>query len=74
MISPSEVLRRWFRDESAQATTEYILILSVIVSIALLVIRDLVQPILKAFTDHLSKNIEEKMFKPESMHQSPFHP
>jgi Flp pilus assembly pilin Flp len=64
--------RRFWRDESAQATIEYVLILSVLVAIALLLIRDLIRPILTRFTDSLSKAIEEKMFKPGSMHRSPF--
>jgi Flp pilus assembly pilin Flp len=65
-------LRRFFRDESAQATIEYVLILSVLVAIALLLIRDLLRPILTRFTDNLSQAIEERMFKPGSMHRSPF--
>jgi Flp pilus assembly pilin Flp len=75
---PRRFVRRWasqfVRDTSGQATTEYVLILAVIVTIALLVIRDLVQPLLARFTESISKTIEEKMFKPGSMHKSPFRP
>jgi Flp pilus assembly pilin Flp len=72
LLNRNPGLRRFLRDESGQATIEYVLILSVLVSIALLLIRDLLRPILTRFTDSLSKAIEERMFKPGSMHRSPF--
>jgi hypothetical protein len=65
---------RLARDDEAQATTEYVLILAVVVGIAILVARELVGPALKALTDGISRLIEEKMFKPDSMHRSPFRP
>lgn len=66
-------MRRFLGDEAAQATTEYILILSVLVLIAILVVRDLIRPVLAAFTDSLSKIITEQLFKEGgSMHRSPF--
>ena len=46
---------RLFADEDAQATTEYVLILAVLVSLAILLVRDLIRPILAQFTDNLSK-------------------
>ena len=65
----------FWKDENAQATTEYVLVLSVLVALALLLVRDLIRPILSQFTDSLSKIIEEKMFKDRAtMHQSPFRP
>lgn len=66
-------MRRFFADETAQATTEYILILAVLVSLAILLIRDLIRPILTQFNDSLSKAITEKLFKDEgTLHRSPF--
>ena len=64
--------RRFHVDESAQATIEYVLILSVLVTIAILLIRDLVRPVIDRLSDSLNQIIEEKMFKPGSMHRSPF--
>jgi len=64
---------RFFADEEAQATTEYILILAVLVSLAILLVRDLIRPILAQFTDNLSTIITEQLFKDGgSMHRSPF--
>lgn len=67
--------RSFLVDERAQATTEYVLILAVLVSLAILLVRDLIRPVLSQFTDTLSKTITEKMFKDgKSMHRSPFKP
>lgn len=66
-------MRGFLADEEAQATTEYILILSVLVLLAILLVRDLIRPILTTFTDSLSKIITEELFKDGgSMHRSPF--
>lgn len=68
-------MRAFLADERAQATTEYVLILAVLVTLAILVVRDLIRPILARFTDSLSKAITDKMFKDGgTMHQSPFSP
>ncbi|MBS1961498.1 MAG: hypothetical protein JST04_04735 [Bdellovibrionales bacterium] len=68
-------MREFLADEKAQATTEYVLILAVLVTLAILVVRDLIRPILARFTDSLSKTITEKMFKDGgTMHTSPFSP
>ncbi len=65
-------IRDFAAEESAQATTEYVLILAVLVSIALLLVRDLIRPILATFTDSISDAIENGMFNPDSMHRLPF--
>lgn len=67
------LLGRFLTEDSAQATTEYILILSVLVGIAIVLVRDLIRPVFAKLTDTLSKMVEEKMFQPGSMHRSPFH-
>ena len=67
------MMRSFFVEENAQATTEYVLILAVLVSLAILLVRDLIRPILARFTDSLSNAINEQMFKGgSSMHRSPF--
>ena len=66
-----KTLWRFLRDEKAQATTEYILILAVLVSIAILLIRDLIRPTLDRISTSLTKRIDE-LFKPGAMHRSPF--
>ncbi len=63
---------RFLRDESGQGATEYVLILAVLVSIALLLVRDLIRPILAAFTDSITEAIEGGMFNPDAMHTLPF--
>lgn len=54
--------QRFFRDESAQATIEYILILSVVVGIALVAFRVL-RPRLRAWADALSRRIDDTLFR-----------
>jgi Flp pilus assembly pilin Flp len=64
---------RFLFDEEAQATTEYILILAVMVTIAIVVVRDLIKPVLEAFRSTISKSITDQMFRDsKGMHQSPF--
>ncbi len=65
-------MRSFHRDETAQATTEYILILAVMVTIAIVLVRDLLRPILARFTESISDAIEKGMFQPGRMHRSPF--
>lgn len=65
-------VRRFLFEEDGQATTEYVLILAVLVSIAILLIRDLIRPLVDRMGETLSKQIES-MFQPgEAMHRSPF--
>lgn len=66
------IFRRFVEEEVAQATTEYVLILAVLVSIAILLIRDLIRPLVDRLGESLSNQIES-MFEPgEAMHRSPF--
>ncbi len=66
-------MNHFLADEDAQATTEYVLILAVLVSLAILVVRDLIRPALARLTDSISKMINEQLFNSsDSMHHSPF--
>jgi Flp pilus assembly pilin Flp len=67
----SPLIKVFLRDEEGQAATEYILILSVLVTIALLLLRDLVRPLLERLSQSMDERIE-RMFEPGSMHRSPF--
>ncbi len=70
---PRRELIRFIREERAQATLEYILIVSVLVAIAVLVVRDLIRPLLQKLTDGINDAITNKMFKSgDPMHHSPF--
>lgn len=64
--------RSFLVDEDAQATIEYVLIVSVLVLIAILLIRDLIRPLLDKLTAGISEALKDGMFKPGSMHRSPF--
>lgn len=64
--------RSIFRDEEGQATLEYILILSILVLIAILLVRDLIRPLLDKMTTGITDALKNGMFNPESMHRSPF--
>lgn len=54
--------RNFLREEGAQATIEYILILSVVVGIALVAFRVL-RPRLRAWADALSRRIDDTLFR-----------
>jgi len=65
----------FFADEDAQATTEYVLILAVLVTLAILVTRDLIRPVFAHFSENLTRIINEQFFNGgPGMHQSPFRP
>ncbi len=55
------MLRRLFQDESAQATTEYMLMLAVAITIAVAMIKKVLQPaydrLKVALADQLEKNL-----------------
>lgn len=65
-------MRLFFHDENGQATIEYILILAVLVMIAILLVRDLIRPVLTRMNAVITEAMEKGMFKPETMHRSPF--
>lgn len=56
-------LNRFFAEQDAQATTEYILMLSIIVSIFVVVFRVWVRPNLQKLADRISAMIEDKLTK-----------
>jgi Flp pilus assembly pilin Flp len=65
--------RSFFIEEEAQATIEYVLILAVLVSLGILLIRDLIRPALSQLSDSITSAIEERMFKDrDGFHRSPF--
>lgn len=64
--------REFYFEEDAQATTEYILIVSVLVLIAILLVRDLIRPLIAKMTSTLTDLIEKRMFNSDSMYRSPF--
>jgi hypothetical protein len=49
-------------DETAQATTEYVLMLSVIVPLLLMVIKKLIQPGFASLTLYVDNLIQKKLF------------
>ena len=51
-----------------QATTEYVLILSIAVLLSVLVVRKLILPYATILAEHLSASVEKKIFSPKSMH------
>lgn len=64
-----ELFCELYEDELAQTTTEYVLMISIVLGVALLVIRDLVQPVMKLINEQISKQIEDRLFKPGSFHR-----
>lgn len=56
---------------SGQATTEYILILLIAVSLSLFVTRQLLAPAMKRISDGLSKSLESRLFRPGTLHRFP---
>ena len=61
--SANKYLNRFFAEQDAQATTEYILMLSIIVSIFVVVFRVWVRPNLQKLADRISAMIEDKLTK-----------
>jgi hypothetical protein len=56
-------LNRFFAEQDAQATTEYILMLSIIVSIFFVIFKAWVRPNLKKLADRVSTMIEDRFIK-----------
>jgi hypothetical protein len=63
---------RLFKDENAQATTEYILMLSVAISIFLMVYAKLIKPFSKKFQASLAQQFNSLLFGAD-LHQFPIH-
>lgn len=57
MLNPKQVIIQFMDDEEAQATTEYILMLSIVTSFAVLIIKNLIKPAMKKLTGAVSKQL-----------------
>lgn len=55
--------RTLIRDDSGQATTEYILMLTVGVALALLLIKDVIVPLGNRIAELVSQNMEKSLSK-----------
>lgn len=62
---------RFLKDERAQATTEYILMLSFAVMLVMMVITRLLRPGFARLTENLSNTFEKRLFRSGAMHQFP---
>jgi hypothetical protein len=67
-----ESIKRFCSEEFAQTTTEYVLMIAMVLGMALLVIRDLVQPVIKWVGERISEQVESRLFKPGSFHRMSF--
>lgn len=65
----SEILRRGIAEESGQATTEYILMLAMMVSLAVMVINKVIRPVIQQLGETLFAQIQAKLFRPGAMHR-----
>lgn len=61
-------LRRFVAEDEAQATTEYILMLTVAVALFFLVVKNFVVPMMNKLSDSLSAQISA-FFQPRNLHQ-----
>ncbi|MFL5812894.1 MAG: hypothetical protein ACJ763_04905 [Bdellovibrionia bacterium] len=66
-----EIFRRGIRSQLGQATTEYILVLAMVVSVFLLVFKGVLFPKLQQLQTQLSKRIES-MYSGDNLHQLNF--
>ncbi len=66
--------RKFYRSESAQATTEYVLMLAVALMLFTIIVRGFVQPWVKKLTAFLEGKIKDELFKTsgDAMHRFPF--
>jgi Flp pilus assembly pilin Flp len=55
-------LTDFYQDEEGQATTEYFLMLSIVVSLTLMVITKFIRPVFERFGNQLSALIEKRLF------------
>ncbi len=70
--SVDNVLFDFFNDESGQATTEYILMLAVVVSLVSIVVKQLIGPTYQRLRVSVGRSIDNKLFpKGEGFHQFP---
>lgn len=64
----SKIGRQFWRDEKAQSTFEYILMLSIAVTLTILVIKTLIVPVLSFLSDQVSGVLRRTLFNKPSMH------
>lgn len=63
-------LRKWFsRDEKAQATFEYILMIAIAVILAVLVIKNLIVPTFNYLSNRVGDLVQRTLFNQKNMHQ-----
>ncbi|MBY0472448.1 hypothetical protein K2X30_14885 [bacterium] len=63
-----KILRGFQSDESGQATTEYMLTLSIVVAVALIVIKEFVRPLYELLAQRIGKQLQNTLFSRESFH------
>lgn len=61
-------MRRLVLDDKGQATTEYILMLAIIVGLTIIAIKTLIRPVYEALRENLTKRIDETLFKEGNLH------
>jgi Flp pilus assembly pilin Flp len=61
-------MKRLLRDESAQATTEYVLMVSIMVGLTVLTIKKLIQPSLTKLQAALSARMQNILFGGAGFH------
>lgn len=71
MLRLAKVDRRKFPSETAQATTEYILIMAAVVGLALIVVRNFVKPVFEIVITGMEKKIEDTFSKGDALHKLP---
>jgi Flp pilus assembly pilin Flp len=56
------ILKRWVADEDAQATTEYLLMLTMVLVMVVAVVKNLIGPVLSRMGDVVSRSIQNQLF------------
>lgn len=67
----SHGMGRLLDDEGAQATTEYILMLSIIVMICIGILKKILTPLFSKITKNLMKSLDGLLFAPGAFHSFP---
>ena len=66
-----KMLQKFLKDESAQATTEYVVFLVLIVGAIFMVGRQVSDFVQNFFLNRLADNFKRNFFKPENMYRFP---
>lgn len=62
------ILKALLRDDSAQATTEYVLLLSIVTAFVLILANKLIKPVLGKAMESIAKKMDDAMFSGD-LHQ-----